>query len=580
MPVKESVKERLSRVRPPRVHLTYDVEVGGAIEAKELPFVLGVLGDFSALPEGTRPPLRDRKFVEIHRDNFDEVLAGMAPRLSLRVPGTLDEPEPRAEPADKELAALGHGILRRILDAWPLRDTAEQDSVEMALAELLLRHPHGLKGLNLERVINGRIAAIDEEVSAQLDEVLHHGEFQRLEASWRGLRYLVMNAETGTNLKIRVLNVTRHELLEDLEAAPGLEESALFQKVYSEGFDTLGGQPFGALIGDYEFTSHQQDVRLLEKIAAVAAAAHAPFVAAASPRMFGRDSFTEFAGVGDLARIMGSPEYAAWHSFRESENSRYVGLCLPHILLRLPYGEETPPSELFNYKEDVGVRGHGKYLWGNAAYAFGTRLTDAFAKYHWLATIRGVEGGGLVEGLPVHTFDDGEGNLVMKCPTEIAITDRREKELSDLGFIPLVHCQNTDYAAFFTAPSCQAPRRYDTDIANANSRIVTQLRYVFAASRFAHYLMAMMRDKIGSFMERGEAEHYLNRWIGQYITTDPAAGSQVKAERPLAEARVDVVDVEGKPGHYRAVLFLRPHFQLDELTVSLRVVIDLPVSAR
>jgi type VI secretion system protein ImpC len=334
------------------------------------------------------------------------------------------------------------------------------------------------------------------------------------------------------------------------------------------------------MIGDYEFTNHPQDMALLEKISGIAAAANAPFIAAASPQLFGWDNYQELTEVRDLAKIFDRTEFAKWRSFRESEDSRYVGLTLPRTLARLPYGEETAPTETFNFQEDVTGKDHNKYLWSNAAYAFGTRLTEAFAMYQWCAAIRGVEGGGLVQGLPTHTFKTDEGDVALKCPTEIAITDRREKEFSDLGFIPLVHCKNTDYAAFFGAQSCQKAKKYDQDAANANARLSTQLQYIMAVSRFAHYIKAMMRDKIGSFVSRGECESFLNQWILQYVVANDNVGQDIKASHPLKEARIEVAEVAGKPGVYKAVAFLRPHFQLDELTVSLRLVAELPPSAR
>ncbi len=431
-----------------------------------------------------------------------------------------------------------------------------------------------------QAMINARIGQIDSLISKQLNAILHHEDFQKLEASWRGLHYFVQQSETGQLLKIRVMNVSKQDLQKDLERAPEFDQSALFKKVYEEEFGTFGGAPFGALIGDYEFTRHPQDIALLEKVSNVAAAAHAPFLTAASPQLFNWDDYTEMANPRDLAKIFSSNEYVKWQSFRDSEDARYVGLCLPHILMRLPYGPDTTPVEAFNFQEDVDGTNHHKYLWGNAAYAFGTRLTEAFAKHHWCAAIRGVEGGGLVQGLPSHTFKTDEGDVALKCPTEIAITDRREKELSDLGFIPLVHCKNTDYAAFFGAQSCQKAKQYNTDAANANARLSSQLQYIMATSRFAHYLKAMMRDKIGSFMSRSDCESFLNRWIAEYVTTDPEANQDLKAKRPLSEARIDVVDLPGKPGCYKAVAFLKPHFQLDELTISLRLVAELPPPAK
>ncbi|HEY5512338.1 MAG TPA: type VI secretion system contractile sheath large subunit, partial [Geomonas sp.] len=311
----------------------------------------------------------------------------------------------------------------------------------------------------------------------------------------------------------------------------------------------------------------------------VAAAAHAPFISAAGPTMFNWDSFTELGGPRDLSKIFQSAEYAKWKSLRDSDDARYLALALPHILMRLPYSKATVPVESFDFEEEVDGTDHGKYLWGNAAYAVGTRLTDAFAKYRWCAAIRGVEGGGLVQGLPVHTFKTDEGDVALKCPTEIAITDRREKEFADLGFVPLVHCKNTDYAAFFSTQTVNKAKGYASDAANANAKLSSQLQYIMAVSRFAHYLKTMMRDKIGAFMTRKETEDYLNRWIAKFVLLDENAGQEMKAQFPLSEARVDVSEIPEKPGAYRAVAFLKPHYQLDELTVSLRLVANLPAQA-
>jgi type VI secretion system protein ImpC len=433
---------------------------------------------------------------------------------------------------------------------------------------------------DLEKTITARIADIDQLLTKQLNEIMHNKDFQKLESSWRGLHYVVQQSETSPMLKIRVLNASKEDLRRDLERAVEFDQSALFKKIYEEEYGTFGGAPYAAMIGDYEFSRTSPDISLLEKISNVAAAAHAPFMAAAGPDLLNLESFTDLATPRDLSKIFESVDYAKWRSFRESEDSRYVGLCLPHILMRLPYGPDTNPVEAFRFKEDVDGRDHGKYLWSNAAYAMATRLTSAFARHGWCAAIRGVEGGGLVESLPTHTFKTDEGELALKCPTEIAITDRREKELSDLGFIPLVHCKGTDYAAFFGAQSAQKAKKYDTDAANANARLSTQLPYILAMSRFAHYLKSMMRDKIGSFMSRSDCEYFLNRWITNYVTPDDNASPYYKAEKPLREARIEVSEVAGKPGVYKAVAFLRPHFQLDELSVSLRLVAELPQSSR
>ncbi|MFO0915403.1 MAG: type VI secretion system contractile sheath large subunit [Pirellulales bacterium] len=437
--------------------------------------------------------------------------------------------------------------------------------------------PNAVVGKDTEKSINLWISEIDRLLSDQLNEIMHHEQFQRLEASWRGLNYLVQQTETSTSLKIRVLNVSKKDMLKDLERASEFDQSALFKKVYEDEYGLFGGAPFGTLIGDYEFGKHPQDMALLERISNVAAAAHAPFISAADPDLFGLDSFTDLGRPRDLAKIFDTQEYVKWKSFRDSEDSRYVGLCLPHVLGRLPYGEATCPVEAFNFEENVDGTDHNKYLWMNAAYAMGTRITESFAKYGWLATIRGVEGGGLVQGLPAHTFRTDEGDVALKCPTEIAITDRREKELADLGFMPICHCKGTDFAAFFGAQSCQKPKLYDRDDANANARLSTMLQYILCVSRFAHYLKAMARDKIGSFMERDDCEKWLNRWINNYVIANPQdAGQEAKAKAPLREARITVREVKGKPGCYEAVAHLRPHYQLEELDVSLRLVAELP----
>lgn len=431
-----------------------------------------------------------------------------------------------------------------------------------------------------EAMINARIAQIDHLLSIQLNEILHHPVFQKLEGSWRGLKYLISQSETSAMLKIRVMNVSKKDLLRDLQRAPEFDQSALFKKVYEEEFGVFGGEPFGALIGDYEFSKHPEDLELLEKISQVAGAAHAPFLSAASSQLLNMDSYQQLDQPRDIGRIFDTTEYAKWKGFRQSDDSRYVGLCMPHILMRLPFGRDNVPVDAFNYEEGVDGTDHTKYLWGNAAYALGARLTNAFSLYGWCAAIRGVEGGGLVEGLPAHTFRTDEGDVALKCPTEIAITDRREKELADQGLIPLVHCKGTDKAAFFSVQSGNKPKLYDSDAANANARLSAQLPYIMATCRFAHYLKAIMRDKIGSFTSRDEIQMFFNRWITQYVTSDDSATQATKAKYPLREARVDVEEVKGKPGVYRAVAFLRPHFQLDELTISLRLVASLPPPAK
>lgn len=434
---------------------------------------------------------------------------------------------------------------------------------------------------NLNLTLDARVAELDRLISDQVTAVMHHPDFQQLESSWRGLHYLCEQTSTGTMQKIKVFNAPKKDLVRDFKSAIDFDQSVLFKKVYEEEFGTFGGSPFGALIGDYNIGRQPEDMYFIEQMSHVAAASHAPFIAAATESMFGLESFTELGKPRDMAKIFDTIEYAKWKSFRESEDSRYVGLTLPRFLGRLPYNPKDGTTvEGFNYVEEVDGNDHSKYLWCNTAYAFGARLTSAFEDFGWCAAIRGVEGGGLVEDLPTHTFRTDDGEVALKCPTEVAITDRREKELSDMGFIPLVHCKNTDYAAFFGAQSAQKPKKYNTDAANANASLSAQLQYIFAVSRVAHYLKAMMREKIGSFASAGNVEDFLNRWIAQYVLLDDNATQEAKAQYPLREASVQVSEVPGKPGVYRAVTFLRPHFQLDELSVSLRLVAELPASAK
>jgi type VI secretion system protein ImpC len=433
---------------------------------------------------------------------------------------------------------------------------------------------------DVEAMINARIAQIDHLLSLQLNEILHHSAFQKLEGTWRGLKYLMDNTETSVQCKIKILNVNKKDLLRDLQRAAEFDQSALFKKVYEEEFGIFGGAPFGALVGDYEFNRGPEDMELIERVAQVASAAHAPFLSAADPAFFNLESFGQLDAPRDLGKVFDTTEYAKWKSFRASEDSRYVGLCVPRMLIRLPYGKETKSIEAFNYEENVDGTDYKKYCWSNAAFGLAARITTAFNLYGWCAAIRGVEGGGLVEGLPVHNFYTDSGDVAMKCPTEVPITDRREKELADQGFVPLVHCKDTDYAAFFSVQSCQKPKIYDKDAANANARLSAQLPYIFAVSRFAHYLKAMMRDKIGSFMSRTDCERWLNQWIMNYVTPDDTAAPSIKAQRPLRDAKITVEEIPGKPGAYKAVAFLRPHFQLDELSMSLRLVAELPASAR
>ena len=439
---------------------------------------------------------------------------------------------------------------------------------------------------NLTRTFDKAVKAIDAKMSQQLNAIMHDPKFLKLEGSWRGLHYLVQNSETGTALKLRVLNMTKRELGRDLSRAIEFDQSQLFKKIYENEFGTPGGEPYGALIGDYEWTNHPDDLESLRLVSNIAAGAFAPFISAAGAGMFGFDSWTELSKPRDLAKIFDTVEFGKWRAFRDSEDSRFVNLCMPRVIARLPYGKNTKPLDEFDYEEaPVDARGkalamdHESYCWSNAAYVMGARLTDAFAQTGFCTAIRGAEGGGKVENLPTHVFTSDDGDLDAKCPTEIGITDRREFELSNQGFLPLCHYKNTDYAVFFGGQTTQKPKKYDRPEATANAAISARLPYIMATSRFAHYLKVMGRDKIGSFMEASNVESWLNRWIQNYVNSNVDAGQDMKARFPLREARVEVKEIPGKPGSYNAIAYLRPWLQMEELTTSLRMVASIPQKA-
>ena len=756
-----SIQHKLSRVRPPRVQITYDVETGDAIEKKELPFIVGIIAPLSAKSERALPPLRDRKMVQVDRDNFNKVLESIEPRLKYSVFNSLDgkgklsvnipfkhiddfdpikvvENVPRLNDLYAERSRLrdflskldGNDELNKILvgvfndaekaDALKkvVADAEASDDIDKAVTaalekldtpedaafkekvneaknplekiRLLQKHgkidadsyalairkafnaevddkgnftsddinpdikamllvgqlileqnqaPYALELIveyvtqilvnadlvpennadgsapdyNIGGMITIRIAQKDRTISRQLNHIIHDDEFQKLEASWRGLHFLVMNTETNTKLKLKLLNVSFDELYKDLDKAVEFDQSALFKIVYEEEYGTFGGEPYSVLVGDFQLGRTSRDIKFLEMISGVAAAAHAPFISSAYAKLFDLDDFGNLYKPRDLSKIFESAELIQWRAFRETEDSRYVTLTLPRVMLRLPYHHENNPVEGIYFDEDVAVNLYQKddsgnivmqdgepvfmldtdnngieyektikqvdarkILWGNPAYILGQRITNAFSLHGWTAAIRGVEGGGLVEGLPAYTFETEAGDIDLTCPTEVSITDRREKELNDLGFMAICHCKGTNKAAFFGGQSTNKPKQYLTDSATANARISSMLPYVMSASRFAHYIKVLMREKIGSFMTRQNVEAYLNTWIAQYVLLDDTPPQHIKAKYPLREARIDVTDVPGKPGAYRATVFLKPHFQLEELSTSIRLVADLP----
>jgi len=436
-----------------------------------------------------------------------------------------------------------------------------------------------LIGSDVLLTIEAMIAELDKKLSEQVNAILHHQDFQQLESAWRGLNYLVSNTETDEMLKIRVMNISKNEVAKTLKRFKGTawDQSPLFKKVYEEEYGQFGGEPFGCLVGDYYFDQSPPDVEMLGEMAKVCASAHAPFIAAASPSVMQMSSWQELANPRDLTKIFTTPEYAAWRSLRESDDARYLGLAMPRFLSRLPYGAKTSPVEAFNFEEETGGGDHSRYTWTNAAYAMAVNINRSYKLYGWGSRIRGIESGGAVEGLPTHTFPTDDGGVDMKCPTEIAISDRREAELAKNGFMPLVHRKNSDFAAFIGAQSLQKPQEYDDPDATANANLAARLPYLFACCRFAHYLKCIVRDKVGSFKERADMEKWLNNWIMNYVDGDPANSSEVtKSQKPLAAAEVVVEEVAGNPGYYNSKFFLRPHYQLEGLTVSLRLVSKLP----
>ncbi|MGJ0491046.1 type VI secretion system contractile sheath large subunit [Methylobacter sp.] len=458
------------------------------------------------------------------------------------------------------------------------RAKAEVENAVQTLAEYVLKDA-SIISEDAINSIEAIIAQIDKKLTEQVNLILHHEDFQKLEGSWRGLHYMVNNTETDEQLKIRVMNISKKELGKTLKKFKGTawDQSPLFKKLYEEEYGQFGGEPFGCLMGDYFFDHSPQDVELLAQIAQISAASHAPFIAGVSPSTLQMDSWGELANPRDLTKIFSTPDYAAWRSLRESDDSKYIGLAMPRFLSRLPYGSKTDPVDEFDFEEDTESANSSNYTWSNAAYAMATNINRSFKLYGWCSRIRGIESGGAVEGLPVHSFPTDDGGVDMKCPTEIAISDRREAELAKSGFMPLIHKKNSDFAAFIGAQSLNKPAEYDDPDATANANLAARLPYLFATCRFAHYLKCIVRDKVGSFKERTDMERWLNDWILNYVDGDPANSSEsTKAKKPLAAAEVVVEEIEGNPGYYSSKFFLRPHYQLEGLTVSLRLVSKLP----
>jgi len=481
----------------------------------------------------------------------------------------------------KDVEYAGSDFASLLQKEFKPRSDEAKSAVEQAvltLAQQALSQTQ-LIGKDVTKSIQAMIAAIDAKLTEQVNKIIHHPDYQKLESAWRGLAYMVNNTETDENLKIRVMDISKQELAKNLKKFKGTawDQSPMFKKIYEEEYGQFGGEPFGALVGDYHFDQSPPDVELLGEMAKIAAAAHAPFITGASPSLMQMESWQELANPRDLTKIFLTPEYAAWRSLRESDDSKYLGLCMPRFLARTPYGANTNPVEEFDFEEDTAGADHNKYAWANAAYAMATNINRSYKLYGWGSRIRGIESGGAVENLPLHTFPSDDGGVDQKCPTEIAISDRREAELSKAGLLSMIHRKNSDFAAFIGAQSLNKPAEYDDPDATANANLAARLPYLFACNRFAHYLKCIVRDKIGSFKEREDMQRWLNKWIMNYVDGDPANSSEItKSQKPLAAAEVVVEEVPGNPGYYTSKFFLRPHYQLEGLTVSLRLVSKLP----
>ncbi|HIC86093.1 MAG TPA: type VI secretion system contractile sheath large subunit [Desulfobacterales bacterium] len=468
--------------------------------------------------------------------------------------------------ATQETTVEEGSLLEEIVQATKLKPTDEAYSlakkgVEALIAELL--EPGREVPKVSKAVVDQMIAEIDKKLSLQLDAILHHPDFQKLESAWKSLKFLVERTDFRENIKIELLNVSKEDLLEDFEDSPEVVKSGLYKIVYTAEYGQFGGQPYAAMIGNYEFGPGAQDVKLLQYIGSVAAMAHAPFIASAGPQFFGLENFQGLPNLKDLKSIFEGPQYTKWQAFRESEDARYVGLTLPRFLLRLPYGPDTQPLKAFNYQEDVSGS-HEHYLWGNTAFAFATRLTESFAKYRWCANIIGPMGGGAVEDLPLHQYE-AMGAVQTKIPTEVLISERREFELAEEGFIALTMRKGSDNAAFFSANSCQKPKFFgiskEGKEAELNYKLGLQLPYMFIINRLAHYLKVIQRENIGTWKERVDLERELNNWIRQYVADMDNPLPSVRSRRPLRQAQVTVEEVEGEPGWYRVGLKVRPHFK-------------------
>jgi len=599
----EEIQKKLLRIRPPRVRISYDVDIGGAIEKKELPFIVGIFADLSgnrASPDGF-PLLKQRKMIDICCDNFNEVMMTIGPRADLlpvlnAVPGLMNS----ADPCDKEIVFKSMDDFEplRVVNALPGLRAKYQARCQLRSLQAKAESASASASEGSITGMDEQVAAIDQELSAALSLIMHSPNFKAMEQTWRGLHYLVSRVQTGAMLKLRVFDASKDELRADMEKAVEFDQSALFKLIYEAEYGTYGGYPYSLLVGGYAIDGSTEDIAFLKKMSEVAAAAHAPFIAAASCTLFGMTGYEQLGKPRDLRKIFESAELVAWREFRETEEARYVSLVLPRVLLRLPYGRpekrNTVACDGFDFEEQIGEDGasatmdaqgevlgypapdHAHFVWGNPAYVLAERIANAFALHGWTAAICGMEGGGLVESLPLYTYATDAVRTERFCPTEVSISDRRANELSELGFIALCHCKDTGTAAFFNSPTTQAPKQYFSDEANEQARAAAMLPYVLVASRFAHYIKVIMREKIGAFVTRSNVEAYLNNWISQYVLLDEVAAPEVHAAYPLRAAKVVVTETAGEPGVFKATVFVHPQHQFGDRRTSIRLVAGLP----
>lgn len=636
----ESIQQVLTRLRPPRVMITYDVEIGDAIVKKELPFIMGVISDLSGDTE--LASLEDKKFIYIDPDNFMDVMKGYNPTLGLTVRNHLDptasaesnirvnltfhniedfKPDNLIAQVPEMLAVYGNRlhlvsllavidgnsaletVLFNIISDESLKQTildGQDDAKINALIdqgrmiktedqrafakELLIAFSHQIAGkTGIKSVTNfvmQEIATIDRSLSLQTDAILHHEKFQTLEGRWLGLYQLITNIEISESLRVRVLSTTKQEILNDVNRAMSFDQSKVFKKIYEEEFDTFGGLPYSVILADFmNFDRTTPSLDILEKLTTICAAAHVPLLTSASPELFNWSDYAALSKPRDLAKLFDTVELARWNTFRTTEDSRYCSMFLPYVLMRSPYDAVNNPIVKFNYTEAVNGEDNGYFCWGNVVYHMGIKIGKSYAVYHWTSHIRGVEGGGLVENLPTYTYKTSDGDVMLKCPTLVTITDRREKELSELGFIAICHAKGKNFATFFGGQTLQKALVYNKDDATANAAVSARLPYMLNASRFAHYIKMMMRDKIGSMMSAAEIQDYIQTWLADYILLSDTASPALKASMPLRNADVSVVDVAGKPGSYKAIIHLQPHFQVEEIGVSIRLVANLGAGA-